>query len=98
MTTSATNPDSKALRDALTLEARVVANEAACDSAGAGFTASTSSVIASGPLSAASVGSRTLAAGASEVVCYKVALPSSAGNSLQGATTVATFSFAATQV
>jgi spore coat-associated protein N len=98
MTTSATNPDSKALRDALTLEARIVANEATCDSAGTGFNASTTTVISSGALSAAAISGRTLSAGASEVLCYKVALPSAAGDALQGSTTVATFSFSATQV
>jgi spore coat-associated protein N len=98
MTTSATNPDTKALRDALTLEARIVANQAACDSGGSGFNASTTTVISSGALSAAAISARTLNAGASEVLCYKVVLPSSAGDALQGATTVATFTFGATQV
>ncbi|MDQ4096689.1 MAG: CalY family protein [Actinomycetota bacterium] len=98
MTTSATNPDTKELRDTLALEARTVANEAACDSGGSGFNASTTTVIPSGALSAAAISARTLSAGASEVLCFKVALPSSAGDALQGATTVATFSFTGTQV
>ncbi len=97
MATSATNPDSKNLRDQLTLESRLVANTAACDSAGVGFDASLTTVTASGALSAAAVSSRTLAAGASEVLCFKVQLPSAAGDGYQGATTTATFTFNATQ-
>lgn len=98
MTASANNPDSKGLRDALTLEARVVADEGACDSGGTGFDASTTTVIPSGALGAATISGRTLVSGASEVLCFKVALPSTAGNELQGATTTATFSFSGSQV
>lgn len=42
-------------------------------------------------------GDRTLAAGASEALCFKVTLPLSAGNELQGLTSVPTFRFAAEQ-
>jgi spore coat-associated protein N len=97
MATSATNGDSKGLRDELTLESRTVANAAACDSAGVGFNASLTTVAASGPLSAAAISSRTLVAGTSEVLCFKVQLPSNSGDAFQGATTVATFTFSATQ-
>jgi spore coat-associated protein N len=97
MATSATDSDSKALRDQLTTEIRLVANAAACDSAGVGFTASMTTLTTSGPLSAAAIASRGLAAGSSEVLCYKVQLPSAAGDAYQGASTVATFSFSATQ-
>jgi predicted ribosomally synthesized peptide with SipW-like signal peptide len=99
MSTSATNPDNKNLAGALTLEARVVADQDACDSGGTGFNASQTVAITSGPLSSAAISSRTLSAGGgSEVLCFKVALPSDAVNELQGATTVATFSFAGAQV
>ncbi len=97
MSTAASDPDSKGLRDQLTLEARLVANAAACDSAGVGFNASISTVTASGPLASAAIASRSLTAGQSEVVCYKVQLPSGTGDAFQGATTVATLTFAATQ-
>jgi hypothetical protein len=46
-------------------------------------------------LGSAAIASRPLAAGASEFLCFKVTLPSSAGNALQGLTTNATFSFTA---
>jgi hypothetical protein len=42
-------------------------------------------------------GDRTLAAGASEVLCFLVSLPLSTGNSFQGLTTTLTFDFAAEQ-
>jgi spore coat-associated protein N len=45
----------------------------------------------------ADAGDRDLAAGASEVLCFRVSLPLSAGDALQGATSAATFSFAAEQ-
>ncbi len=47
--------------------------------------------------SGAQAGDRTLAAGASEVLCVQVSLPSSTGNSYQGKTTTATFRFDAEQ-
>lgn len=42
-------------------------------------------------------GDRTLAAGASENLCFKVLLPTAAGNALQGLTTTATLTFDAEQ-
>jgi hypothetical protein len=45
----------------------------------------------------AQAGDRTLAAGASDVLCFRVSLPLSTGNGLQGATSAATFTFDAEQ-
>lgn len=42
-------------------------------------------------------GDRTLASGASEVLCFNVSLPSSTGDTYQGLTTTATFTFEAEQ-
>lgn len=97
MATSATNADSKALRDQLTLGIKKVATAAACDSAGVGYTASLDTMTASGALSSAAISSRSLSAGASEVACFRVELPSSSSDTFQGATTTATFTFSATQ-
>jgi spore coat-associated protein N len=97
MATSATNADTKALRDQLTLGIRKVVNEAACDSAGVGYAASLDTMTASGALSAGAIASRSLTAGASEVACFRVELPSTANDTFQGATTTATFTFSATQ-
>lgn len=98
MATSATNTDTKALRDQLTLGIRKVANAAACDTAGVGYAAATGADIlfAEAALSGGAIASRTLASG-SEVACFKVLLPSGSGDSFQAATTTATFTFSATQ-
>ena len=45
----------------------------------------------------AQAGDRTLAAGASEVLCFRVSLALSTGNAFQGATSAATFTFDAEQ-
>ena len=98
MTSSHTNTDSKALKDVLTLEARLVATSGTCDSGGVGFGNSGTTVIASGALKDAAISTpRALASGASEVLCVKVAVPSGTGDAYQGAATTSTFSFAATQ-
>ncbi|HUR51532.1 MAG TPA: TasA family protein [Mycobacteriales bacterium] len=97
MSSSSTNADSKALRDTLRLGAKLVANAAACDSAGVGYLASLTTVMAEGAISSAAISSRSVASGSSEVLCFKVELPSSAGDALQSATTTTTMTFTATQ-
>jgi spore coat-associated protein N len=49
------------------------------------------------PTQGAQAGDRTLAASANEDLCFNVELPSSTGDSFQGLTTTATFTFAAEQ-
>ena len=49
------------------------------------------------PAQGANAGDRNLAAGANEALCFRVSLPLSTGNGLQGATSVATFTFDAEQ-
>lgn len=94
MTATADN----ALGDALTVEVRaqgtscaafdgaVVLAPATLDAAGFGSAAT-----------GAQAGDRVLAAGASEVLCFRVALPLAASDALQGAASDATFTFAAEQ-
>lgn len=94
MTSSATNTDAKGLASQLTFGFKLVASTGACDAAG--YAAGTT-VYAEGTLAAAAVSSRTLAAGASEVLCAHVLLPTGSGNAFQGATTTSTMTFAATQ-
>jgi predicted ribosomally synthesized peptide with SipW-like signal peptide len=97
MSTVATN----ALGGQLTLAVRA-------EDAGGGCAAFTGAVIvASGTtLNGAAIGSsaqgaqagdRTLAGGASEVLCFRVSLPSNTGNAFQGVSSVATFTFDAEQ-
>lgn len=49
------------------------------------------------PAQGSQAGDRTLNAAASEVLCVKVSLPSSTGNTFQGLTSTATFAFQAEQ-
>jgi hypothetical protein len=49
------------------------------------------------PTQGSDTGDRTLAAAASEVLCFRVALPLATGNALQGASSSATFTFDAEQ-
>ncbi len=78
------------------------------EDAGGGCTAFTGAVIvASGtglngaaignPAQGAQAGDRTLAGGASEVLCFRVTLPLNSPNTFQAQTSVATFTFAAEQ-
>lgn len=100
MTSSSTDPDTKALAAALNVEIR----EKAAGTCSADFTGAV--VLASTPLSSAAfgdasagqdTGDRVLAVSTSEDVCFRVSLPGSAGDSYQGATTTTTFTFQAEQ-
>ncbi len=106
MTSSATNADSKAL--ASQLQMTIKSGVSTCDAAGfsAGSTVYNAGVL--GGLGAAAAvigdtatgqqsGDRTLAAGTDETLCVRVSLPSGTSNSFQGASTTATFTFAAEQ-
>jgi hypothetical protein len=100
MTTSATDPDSLALADAVSLEIRVKAS----GSCSADFTGTVvmSATALSGaafgdPTAGDDSGDRTLNASASDVLCFKASLPLATGNAYQGATTSATFTFQAEQ-
>lgn len=97
MSTAATNP----LGNQLTLAVRA-------EDAGGGCAAFTGAVIVAGgttlngaaignPAQGAQAGDRTLAGGASEILCFRVSLASTTGNGFQGTSSVATFSFAAEQ-
>jgi hypothetical protein len=100
VTTAATNPDGKALRDQMTLAIRTK------DSNTAGCANFNGTQLYSGTLAAAAVGDpavgaqagdRTLAAAASEILCFRATLPSSTSIGYQGAATTATFTFDAEQ-
>ena len=100
----ATNADAKALKDQLVLT--VKSGVTTCTNAAY---AVTGTILYTGDLDAAAgklVGDvatgadaddRTLAAAANEVLCFNVSLPSATGNAVQGASTTATFTFAAEQ-
>ena len=102
VSSTATNTDSKGLKDQLTLAVKT-------EDAGGGCTAFTGTSLYSGDLDStagkiigdsatgAQAGDRTVAASGSEVLCIRATLPSGTGNAFQGAATTATFSFDAEQ-
>lgn len=94
LTTAATS----GLGDAMTVEVREEGTDCA--------TFDGAVVAAAGPLDGAAfgdvtqgadAGDRVLASGASEVLCFRVALPLAADNTVQGDSTTATFTFSAEQ-
>ena len=84
---------SASLAAALTIGIKVVGT-GACDAAAYAGSATVAYAQTAGHGSAA-IGARPLASGASEWLCFRVELPASADNSLQGLTANATFSFSA---
>ena len=91
---SATNDDGKALAAAIALEIR----PGACPSAAAAvYAGDLGSATFGDPSQGADAGDRTVAAGASEDLCFSWSFPLTAGNAYQGAATTATFDFAAEQ-
>jgi hypothetical protein len=90
---SAATSGSSALAGALVVGVKLVPS-ASC--AASDYAASTTVLYAEAAgIDNATIASRPLASGTSEFLCFKVQLPSSADNSLQGLTTNATFSFTA---
>ena len=105
MTSSSTNADSLALRDALSLTIKtidVTTPGTPCDNFDGATTLSSGVLGATtaafgDPTPGGDVGDRVLNAGANETLCFRVTLPSSTGNGSQGATTTTTFNFDAEQ-
>ncbi|MCC6387130.1 MAG: hypothetical protein IT302_07080 [Dehalococcoidia bacterium] len=105
ISSAATNTDSKALKDSLALVVRTVdvtTPATPCDNFDgiqlySGDLDSTAGKILGDSTTGAQTGDRTLAAAATETLCFQVSLALSAGNSLQGAATTATFTFDAEQ-
>jgi hypothetical protein len=96
MSTAATG----ALGDQLQLEIREEDTGGGCAAfSGAGVVAATGldGAAFGSPAQGPDAGDRDLAAGASEVLCFRVSLPLSTGDTFQGANSDATFSFAAEQ-
>lgn len=106
LSATATNTDAKALKDQLVLTIKtidVTTPAAPCDNFDGtqlytGDADSTAGKLVGDSLQGAQTGDRTLAASASETLCFRVSLPSASGNTFQNATTTATFTFDAEQV
>ena len=86
------------LGDALTLEIRALGTSCAAFDGGVVLAATALDGAAFGdPTQGADAGDRVLAAAANEVLCFRVTLPLASGNTLQGLTSTATFTFDAEQ-
>jgi hypothetical protein len=105
ISSSATNPDGKGLRDQLTLTIRTVdatTPGVPCDNFDgtqvySGDLDSSAGKLVGDNAQGAQPGDRYLAASSNETLCLRASLPQSTGNSYAGATTTATFVFDAEQ-
>jgi hypothetical protein len=105
VSTATSNADAKGLRDVLTLAVRTVdvtTPGVPCDNFDGTVVLSAAALSASGagfgdPAAGVQAGDRTLAAAASETLCFRVALPVATGNAYQAATATTTFTFDAEQ-
>lgn len=105
VSSSATNADSKGLKDQLVLTIKTIdvtgpgtpCNDFDGTQLYTGDTDSTAGKLVGDSTQGADSGDRELAASASETLCFRVSLPSGTGNSYQGATTTVTFTFDAEQ-
>ena len=102
---SATNGDATALKDTLVLQIKTIdvtePGTPCNDFDGAGIYTgdldSTAGKLVGDSTQGPDTGDRTLAATASETLCFRVSLPATTGNSYKLATTTATFTFDAEQ-
>jgi hypothetical protein len=96
MTASASNVDLKGLAAVMIGEVRKTPS-ATCNSTTFAASGTTVAANALGLALLATSAPRSLAAGASEYLCFQVTLPLSVLNATQGATTTASFTFTSTQ-
>lgn len=105
LASSATDTDSKGLKDQLVLTVKSVdatTPASPCDNFDgtqlySGDLDSAAGKLVGDAAQGAQSGDRVLAAGDGETLCLRVSMPAESGNAYQGATTTATFSFAAEQ-
>ena len=109
MTSGATNADTKALKDALVFTVKTEDAGGGCaafsgaqlytgDLDNAGTSVAAPGLILGNSIQGAQAGDRVLASAAQENLCLRVSLPLTAANTLQAASTTATFTFNAEQV
>lgn len=105
LSTASTNPDTKGLRDVLTLTVKTIdvttpvtpCNDFDGTSVLAATVLGASGAGFGNPAVGAHAGDRVLAAAANETLCFRVTLPAGTGNAYQAATTTTTFTFDAEQ-
>lgn len=97
MTSSSTNTDAKALNAQITLTIKTLGTSCATFDGTSLYTGALSAAAIGDPTAGAQTGDRTLAAASNETLCFRATLPSGTGNTFQGATTTATFTFQSEQ-
>ncbi len=105
ISSSATNADAKGLKDQLVLTIKtidVTGPGVPCDDFDGtqlytGDVDSSAGKLVGDSAQGSHAGDRTLAAAATETLCFRVSLPVATGNAFQNATTTATFTFSAEQ-
>jgi hypothetical protein len=105
ITSVATNPDAKGLKDQLVLDVKTVdvtTPGVPCDNfdgtpLATGDLDGVGGAIVGNAAQGAQAGDRVLAPGVNETLCFRVSLPLATGNAFQAATTTATFVFDAEQ-
>lgn len=105
LTSAATNADSKGLKDQLVMTVKTIdattpgtpCNDFDGTQLYTGDLDSSAGAIFGNPAQGFQAGDRNLAVGASETLCFRVALPLSTGNAYKNAATTATFTFDAEQ-
>ena len=105
ISTATTNPDTKALRDALSLTVKtidVTTPGTPCDNFDGASTLYTgilgaSTAAVGSPAAGAQAGDRTLAGLSNETLCFRISLPLATGNAYAAASAVTTFTFDAEQ-
>ncbi len=97
MSSASTNADGKNLRDQLSLTVKTLGTSCAAFDGTSLYSGALSAAAFGSNAQGAQAGDRTLAAGASETLCFQATLPIGTGNSFQGASTSTTFTFDAEQ-
>ena len=97
MSSASTNADAKALRDQLQLAVKSAGTSCAAFDGTTLYTGALGAAAFGSSAAGAQAGDRSLNAGANEVLCFRATLPVATGNTFQGATTTATFTFDAEQ-
>ena len=93
MSSSSTNTDGKGLAAQMTLTIKTLGTSCATFDGTSLFSGALSAAAMGSNAAGAQAGDRTLAAGASETLCFRASLPLASGNTFQNATTTTTFTF-----
>ena len=93
MSSSSTNSDGKGLAAQMTLTIKTLGTSCATFDGTTIYSGSLSAAAFGSNAQGAQAGDRSLAASASETLCFRASLPLSSGNGYQNATTTTTFTF-----